>query len=103
MTDKAIGADEANAKEDEDVNEAIVVVKAKDEEAIVADEAVWPIKPMRPMRLTKPLIVLRLKSMRPMSHNCKFFLLFLLMMAMPSLLIMCSHSPSQNILQSLQK
>ncbi len=49
---------------------------------------------------------MRPKSMRPMrlmSNSCKLFLLFLLMMAMPSLLIIRSHSPSQNIPQTLRK
>ncbi len=39
MTNKAIEADEANADEAEDVEKSIVVVKAKAEEAIVADKA----------------------------------------------------------------
>ncbi len=39
MTNEAIEADEANANEAEDVDKAIVVVKAKAKETIVADEA----------------------------------------------------------------
>ncbi len=39
MTNKAIEANKANADEAEDVNKAIVVVKAKAKEAIVANEA----------------------------------------------------------------
>jgi hypothetical protein len=39
LTNKAIEANKAGADKAEDVNEAIVVVKAKVEEAIVADEA----------------------------------------------------------------
>ena len=39
MTNEAIEADEANASEAEDVNKAIVVIKAKAKEAIVANEA----------------------------------------------------------------
>jgi hypothetical protein len=107
LTKKAIEANKADADKAEDVDEAIVVVKAK------ADEAnrwpmrpMWPIKPMRTMRPTKPLIVMRPKLMRPMrliSNNVKLFLLFLLVMAVPPLLIICSHSPSQNIPQSLRK
>ncbi len=39
MTNEAIEANEANANEAEDVDKAIVVVKAKAKEAIAADEA----------------------------------------------------------------
>jgi hypothetical protein len=65
---------------------------------------------IRPMAKLRPKAKLQPKAMdrpkaklRPKANNGKLFLLIALM-ALPSFLIICFlHSPSQNILQSLQK
>ncbi len=84
LTNKAIEANKADADKAEDVNEAIVVVKAKVEEAIVADEANVANKTNeanKPIRLTWP----RTRLLCLLSCRC------------------CTHSPSQNVPQSLWK
>jgi hypothetical protein len=60
---------------------------------------------LRPKAKLQPKAIDRPKAkLRPKANNFKLFLLIALMMALSSLLIIYFlHSPSQNILQSLQK